>query len=1349
MASRDDYTVGWVCALQVEVAAAKAALDNIHTESTADPTLEGDNSYILGSLDGHNVVLTYPTSGVYGATSVVSVVKQLHASFKHVRFSLVVGIGGGVPSTKEDIRLGDVVVSKPTAGRPGHVQYETGEEYEGGRVLNAKAIDRPSTLLLTAAGKAETAKIFDESRIPTYISEIVRKDPVTFAYPGPEQDILFDSDYDHTSSEPEAQDCNHCDPDRILHRAPRETQNPVVHYGLVASSIGRMDLGAKRDEVAHREEILCFDTETPGLTDTAHCLIIRGVCDYADSHASDLWHAYAAVTATAYAKEVLSLIPTLPKPMSGAANTYAVAAPVLDALLLTRPEVDRASLVTLKGRRVDGTCEWLTQHSDYQSWLDDAGQPLLWVSGGPGKGKTMLAIYTTEVLQSVIHSAEDVLLYYFCSNRDKNRNSAVTIMRGIIHQWLTVQPHLAQHIKSAFEGTETTKYTVSSFVSLWRVFLTLLQQSGSGQVVCVLDGLDECEKESLKQLLDAVVSYLSGTAKESRPRLKLVFFSRPQPAILGNRLGQYQRIKLDESEKEVSNDVKRYIFAKVEELADEQQLSEDMILQVREALLAGAEGTFLWVGFVANELKGRSWSKINDILSSIPKTLGGVYQRLLQQVEDKEKLVPILQWIVLAARPLTVDELTVAAEIEPHGTLSPTDVVKKQLVSCGLMVKVEGTVVNLVHESAKEFFQSGQVNVEGIDMFHMTRHTHRALMRKCLTHVERSYSAPESAGENSHLDVISDYASLYWPEHFQHAGDSIDGKSEFTRPFFRDDSTIRERWWTFYWEQQKNGGDAPSFTLLHLAAYLGNITWAKILLSQHGRPISRKDNYGRMPLSWAVNRGYREMVELLIDNGARVDSKDRSSLTALHIAVTAEHKDIVALLLDRKARIDAKADGGDTPLIRAIRSDSEDIVELLLRYGARVDELPTPPGVTLLKGPSEPSEERAKELMGLQEQLFALRYQQSSRRVRVVMGALNLSHRFPLLMQLVARYLKYLSLSRWESQAVLQELVKYNRTDELRTWAQSYRRFFTQLVVAKDPKRLAAMTDLPTLIFREVSIADLNALLVISVLVGSECKLAAVRSGWRDGDAIAGRAFSHWASVACRRGAKEFLHYGIREFLIDFDDCIRNGSRKENVDRSVFLLTCHYAMIENEDEQPIEYFSHVVAEFYERYIGRSYEDQLFNDAYQACARELVVVSEAHDAHRLCLLLTSIIHFAERARTKGQDRLLNIPSASCLILCQNNAKAHQWLIGEAIPERLSGLISQQRPGPLQKRAYKTLVECLIAGKQHALALPTASRQKVKQNLSLLQENDVILEQILEPSSITRAGTGLRRQSEAMT
>ena len=1331
MASRNDYLVAWVCALPIEVAAAKATLDRIHDKVPPDPNLHDNNNYILGSLHGHNVVLAYPNVGVYGKTSVAGVATQLHASFKSVRLTLMIGIAGGVPDTKEDVRLGDIVVGKSTAGRPGIVQYDVNGERAEDRCIRGRALGQPIPLLLTATGKAETAAIFDESQMPQYISEIVRKDCIAFTHPGPEQDVVFEPNYDHTTIESEVDGCNECNPDRMRPRQPRETQDPIVHYGLIASGHHLMRHGATRDKLAHKQGVLCFETEAAGLKDAAQYLVIRGICDYADSHSSKLWHAYAAVAAAAYAKEVLSFIPTFPKALSLAANTHAEAAPVLDALLLTRPEVDRKSLVALKGRRVDGTCEWLIQHPSYQEWLANANLPLLWISGGPGKGKTMLAIYITEVLQPVVDAAKNVLLYYFCSNRDKNRNSALTIMRGIIHQWIDLHPHLAQCIKNSFEGTETTKYTVSSFVPLWRVFLTLLRQSGSSQVVCVLDGVDECQKESLRQLLDAVGNYLSKSWEKSRARLKLILLSRPQPAVLESKLGQYQQIKLDDSGTEISHDVERYIFAKVAELASEQNLSEEMVAKVQQALLAGADGTFLWVSFVANDLQGRSWGKINKILRRVPKGLGGVYQRLLEQIDDKEALVPILQWIVLAARPLTVDELTVATGIKPSGTFSATEVIKNRLRFCGLLVKIERGVVNLVHESAKEFFQSDQVNTKGISMFRMSQDTHRSLMRTCLAHVERGYGAPGRIDERSGYDSLLPYAGQYWPVHFHHAIDVIDAPSEFSRPFFQVDSPIREEWWKFYWEQEKNGRNPPSFTLLHLAAYLGNVAWAKMLISEHARLIRRKDNYGRTPLSWAVNQGHRDMVELLIDHGARVNAKDRSRLTALHIAVTGQYKDIVSVLLEQGARLESKSEFGDTALIRAIQADSREIIQILLEHGARVNGLPTSPGVASLRGPKDPLEERVKELLGLQEEIFLARYKQASRQVDMVMKTLSLSFRFPIILRLATLYVKFVAFDRWEHMSVLQELVKEKKTDELRQWAEAYREFFVLLVDARNPRRLTAMTDLPTQVLRAVAPGDLQALLVIAVLVGSETKLAAVRRGWREGDAITARAFSHWTAIAYNRDAEGFLHSGVREFLNDFDACIKSGNRQENVARTVVLLTSHFAMLENKEPRPIEYFSRVIAEFYETYIGGSHEVELFSDANQACANELIVISESLDSSRLLLFLTSIFQFAQRSQGNGQDRFLNIPSASCLILCQENAIAHQWLIGEAIPEAMSALISKQPPGSLQKRACKALTECLIIGKQYGLALPAAAlRQKVIQHLHSLPGVENMINQIVD-------------------
>jgi nucleoside phosphorylase len=119
----EDCTVGWIRALPLELAAAQAMLDEYHGE-----VQEGDCLYALGAMGGHKVVVGCLPSGVYGMTSATAVVTQMRASFKNIRFGLMVGIGGGVPSKSVDMRLGDVVVSQPQKRNGAVVQYDMGRQ---------------------------------------------------------------------------------------------------------------------------------------------------------------------------------------------------------------------------------------------------------------------------------------------------------------------------------------------------------------------------------------------------------------------------------------------------------------------------------------------------------------------------------------------------------------------------------------------------------------------------------------------------------------------------------------------------------------------------------------------------------------------------------------------------------------------------------------------------------------------------------------------------------------------------------------------------------------------------------------------------------------------------------------------------------------------------------------------------------------------------------------------------------------------------------------------------------------------------------------------------------------------
>ena len=189
---REDYTIGWVCALPVELAAAQEMLDEEHEEFDHD--VNDTNIYTLGRIGEHNVVIACLPEGQIGASSAATVAVQMKSAFTSVRFGLMVGIGGGVPSAEADIRLGDVVVSRPYNVHAGVVQYDFGkatpDQFERTGSLNT-----PPTILLNAVAKLRANHIRGKGRLSEYISKLDALP--TFARENAGPDVLFERDYKH------------------------------------------------------------------------------------------------------------------------------------------------------------------------------------------------------------------------------------------------------------------------------------------------------------------------------------------------------------------------------------------------------------------------------------------------------------------------------------------------------------------------------------------------------------------------------------------------------------------------------------------------------------------------------------------------------------------------------------------------------------------------------------------------------------------------------------------------------------------------------------------------------------------------------------------------------------------------------------------------------------------------------------------------------------------------------------------------------------------------------------------------------------------------------------------------
>lgn len=301
-----DYTVGWICALPLEMAAAKAMLDEVHADLPANPSDE--NTYILGRICSHNVVVACLPTGIIGPTPAATVATQMLSTFRSIRFNLMVGVGGGVPS-QADIRLGDVVVAKPTRDHGGVVQYDYPTTLKEHTIKQTDMLSKPPRVLLTGLSKLQANHFLAGPRIPCFLSEIEAKYPLLAPNLRPQsQDTLLRSNYH--SCPPSTRLYSACNTPRPQNSSDRHQKRntPQIHYGLIASGNQVIKDSRIRDHLARESNILCFEMEAAGLLDTFPCLVIRGISDYADDNKNDAWQGYAAATAAAYAKELLSVI---------------------------------------------------------------------------------------------------------------------------------------------------------------------------------------------------------------------------------------------------------------------------------------------------------------------------------------------------------------------------------------------------------------------------------------------------------------------------------------------------------------------------------------------------------------------------------------------------------------------------------------------------------------------------------------------------------------------------------------------------------------------------------------------------------------------------------------------------------------------------------------------------------------------------------------------------------------------------------------------------------------------------------------------------------------------------------
>ena len=324
--THNDYTVGWVCALPKEQTAATAMLDQIHLDLSKPPN--DHNTYTLGSIGRHNVVVACLPKGKYGTNSAATVATRMVGTFPSIKVGLMVGIGGGIPPK---VRLGDVVVSTPVDQYPGVVQWDMGKAEKHGNFKRTGALNNPPSALLTALAKLETKHEMQRSQIHQYLDDLGKKWPnlvPKYTRFNSLQDPLSTPDsshrtrsrwqvifsmlwemiralvgyilgwwviapMDHAAGQVPSSTVN-----AEVDEAPRKPGDMRVRYGLIASGNHVIKDAKFRDRLNESlgGNVLCIEMEAAGLMNDFPCIVIRGICDYADSGKNKDWQELLRIT---------------------------------------------------------------------------------------------------------------------------------------------------------------------------------------------------------------------------------------------------------------------------------------------------------------------------------------------------------------------------------------------------------------------------------------------------------------------------------------------------------------------------------------------------------------------------------------------------------------------------------------------------------------------------------------------------------------------------------------------------------------------------------------------------------------------------------------------------------------------------------------------------------------------------------------------------------------------------------------------------------------------------------------------------------------------------------------------
>ena len=615
-------------------------------------------------------------------------------------------------------------------------------------------------------------------------------------------------------------------------------------------------------------------------------------------------------------------------------------------------------------KKLTGSCLWIENNPLVSGFLDpdNSQDRLLWITGHPGSGKTYIAAHLIELLLSQNHYR---IAYCFCRTDDPNKRTAL----GILRAWALQLLQLVSVEKASLVFYHCKRGEPPTCIAVISIIGKLHDKSQP--TLLILDGLDECDSENTKQML--------GYCKALAKCFRIAVVSQNESVIRQGMNDNFRdKISHLEITKEMTKgDIQDFISDEVHKLEDyAKALNADLPRKISEVLNAGANGMFLWVRFMSEDLKEAcqhgSEDSVKQMLIESPQNIDEYYRRTLDKIVSSSRLQKrmvsrTLIWVICGCRPLTRTELIHAISIDFRKKhFDRTECYQETILElCSHFIEVAPKTeqINLTHASVKDYLLAQETHPE------LGMHLHSAqasVARACLTYLCYDDRHPIDIYQidsekkdreqfESHLRVdgnhLLEYCTVYWCEHFIKGSALPAHKANCIRIFHRFASSGRSlaNWlqlFCYFRDQQVRGSDHLFHVLRNALLHseqedkshnvLKNLVQSKdfnVLRSHVGWAESGrvmrweqiKPSPGGMPtcpsiLSVASFFDFADIAKAELEHRQHsVNSRKSREWSPLLLAAAGDSVQTIQLLVDFESKLPKKGYQEDSPLLQALR----------------------------------------------------------------------------------------------------------------------------------------------------------------------------------------------------------------------------------------------------------------------------------------------------------------------------------------------------------------------------------------------------------------------------------------------